>query len=67
MKLTGKVEMMDAMITLVGIVVLKVGSERQCFTYYRPFACAIHCLEMMFSLLIDFIGKLEDIAYLPNK
>lgn len=33
MKRTGKVEMMDAMITLVGIVVLKVGSERQCFTY----------------------------------
>jgi hypothetical protein len=40
MKLMGKVEMMDAMITSVGIVVLKVAFELQCFIYCRLFTYA---------------------------
>jgi hypothetical protein len=61
----GKVEMMDAMITLVGIVVLKVESELQCFIYDGMLLMLIHCLEMMCFLLIDSVGKLGDIVFLP--
>jgi len=49
---------MDAMITLVGTVVLKVESELQCFIYNGMLLMLIYCLEMMCFLLIDSVGKL---------
>jgi len=61
----GKVEMMDVMTTLVGIVVLKVEFELQCFIYDGMLPMLIHCLEMMCFLLIDYVGKIGDIVFLP--